>query len=214
MMLLKFFVLLISFQMIGETDFEKAEKLFNKHQYTEAKLLFEDFLKLNPNHVKTIEYLGDIAGKGKHWDTAIFYYGKLKGLKPQEANYYYKYGGVLGMKAKESNKFKALSLIGEVKGSFEKAIQLDSAHIPARFALIELYLQLPALVGGSETKAKKYANEIGVISPTEGHLAKGRIEEYFKRYKQAEKYYLLAISSGKSAIAQQRLSAVQKLIKN
>ena len=214
MMVLKFLILFISFQVIGETDFEKAEKLFNKQQFTEARLLFEDFLKLNPNHVKSIEYLGDIAGKGKHWDTAIFYYGKLKALKPLEANYYYKYGGVLGMKAKESNKFKALSLIGDVKSSFEKAIQLDSNHIPARLALIELYLQLPAFVGGSEAKAKKYANEIVVISPIDGHLAKGRIEEYFKRYKQAEKHYLMAVSIGKSSIAQQKLIAVQKLIKN
>ena len=40
------------------------------------------------------------------------------------------------MKAKECNKFKALGMIGEVKDSFEKAIELNPKHIEARWALI------------------------------------------------------------------------------
>jgi hypothetical protein len=51
------------------------------------------------------------------------------------------------------NKFKALGMIGEIKESFEK-IKLNPAHIDARWALIELYIKLPGIVGG-ETKALK-----------------------------------------------------------
>jgi hypothetical protein len=50
-------------------------------------------------------------------------------------------------------------MIGEIKESFEKAIKLNPAHIDAR-ALIELYIKLPGIVGGSETKALKYSNEL------------------------------------------------------
>jgi hypothetical protein len=49
------------------------------------------------------------------------------------------------MKALEVNKFKALGMIGEIKESFEKTIKLNPAHIDARWALIELYIKLPAL---------------------------------------------------------------------
>src|SRR3970282_2030042 len=90
-----------------QSSFDTAEKLFKEEKFDQARPIFENFLKSNPSNLKTIEYLGDIAGRNKSWDTAIGYYKKIKQLKPSEANYHYKYGGALGMKAKESNKFKA-----------------------------------------------------------------------------------------------------------
>ena len=183
---------------ISQTDFDKAEKLFLSKNFDQSRILFENILKENPNNIKTLEYLGDIAGENKSWDNAIYYYKKLKQLKPLEANYHYKYGGVLGMKAKYSNKFKALGMISEVKSSFEKAISLNPKHIEARVALVELYLQLPGIVGGSEKKALLYANEIAQISPVDGYLSKGHIAEYFGRYKEAEIQYKKATEISKS----------------
>lgn len=198
MKFLFFLFFFYSVNAIGQADFEKAERYFNQKQFALAKPLFESVLKDNPNHLKTIEYLGDIQGSFKNWDNAIFYYSKLKSIKPSEANYYYKYGGALGMKAKNSNKFKALSMISDIKSAFEKAIKLNSNHIEARWALIELYIQLPGIVGGSESKAKAYANELMIISKIDGYLAKGHIEAYFKRYTIAEDYYRKAFDIGHS----------------
>ena len=183
---------------ISQTDFEKAEKLFLSKNFDQSRIVFENILKENPNNTKTVEYLGDIAGQNKSWDNAIYYYKKLKQLKPLEANYYYKYGGVLGMKAKESNKFKALGMISEIKSSFEKAIALNPKHIEARAALVELYLQLPGIVGGSEKKALLYANEIAQISAVDGYISKGHIAEYFGRFKEAEIQYKKAVEISKS----------------
>ena len=59
---------------MAETDFEKAEKLFQQQKWEQSKALFESFLKSNPNNYKTIEYLGDIAGHQKKWDEAIDQY--------------------------------------------------------------------------------------------------------------------------------------------
>jgi tetratricopeptide (TPR) repeat protein len=194
----------------AQTDFEKAESLFLQQKYTLAQPLFEQFLTQNPGNLKTIELLGDLHGSLKHWDKAIFYYEKLKNLKPSQANYYYKYGGVLGMKAKESNKFKALAMIGDVKSAFEKAIALNPKHIEARFALIELYIQLPAIVGGSEGKAARYAEELSKISAVDGYLAKGRISEYYNRFIDAEKQYLAAFKIGKSVTTYKKLFDLYK----
>lgn len=196
--------------MWGQSDFEKAEKLYKADKMDQAELVFESVLKSNPSDLKTIEYLGDIAGHDKLWDKAIGYYKKLKQLKPSEANYHYKYGGALGMKAKDSNKFKALGMIDEVKASFEKAITLNSKHIEARWALIELYIQLPGIVGGSESKAIKYSNELLRLSPVDGYLSRGHIEEYFKRYKIAEQQYKKAIMAGGSKTSYQKLASLYK----
>ena len=204
------FLIIFNLQIQSQTNFEKGQKLFEEGRFDSSKIFFENNLKENPNHLKTIEFLGDIEGNSKSWDKAIFYYSKLKNLKPTEANYFYKYGGALGMKAKDSNKFAALSMIGDVKSAFEKAIILNPKHIDARWALIELYLQLPGIVGGSERKAKKYANELSKISPVDGFLAKGRIDEYYERYTNAEKNYISAIEIGKSKICYQKLADLYK----
>jgi tetratricopeptide (TPR) repeat protein len=195
---------------ISQTDFDKAEKLYLSKNFEQSKVLFQNYLKDNPSSLKTLEYLGDIEGQNKSWDNAIYYYKKLKQLKPSEANYYYKYGGVLGMKAKESNKFKALGLISEVKSSFEKAISLNPKHIEARLALVELYLQLPGIVGGSEKKALLYANEIAQISAVDGYLSKGHIAEYFGRFKEAEVQYKKAVEISKSKNAYRVLANLYK----
>ncbi len=161
--------------------------------------------------LKQLEALGDKAGQNKNWELALKYYRQLVQARPDIANYHYKYGGALGMLAKESNKFKALGMIGEIKKSFETAIKLNRNHIEARYALVELYLELPGIVGGSERKAQQYALELLTISPLDGNLAKGRIAEYFKRYKQAESFYLQAHKIGNSKVTKQKLINLYKL---
>jgi tetratricopeptide (TPR) repeat protein len=208
----KLFIILFLLPVLvfSQANFEKAEKLFSQGKYSLAKPIFESVLAENPTHQKTLEYLGDIEGFNKSWDKAMGYYGKLKDLNPSNANYYYKYGGCLGMKAKESNKFKALGMISDIKANFEKAIKLNPKHIEARWALIELYLQLPGIIGGSERKAEKYAAELLKISPVDGYLAKGHIAEYFKKYKDAEKQYSKAIAVSGSKATYQKLADLYK----
>lgn len=205
-----YLLLLLPAMIWSQSNFDKAEKLFKEGKYSQAEEGFLSCLKNNPNDLKAIEYLGDIAGQNKDWDKAISYYKKLKVSKPSEANYFYKYGGALGMKAKDANKFRALGMIDEVKTSFEKAIALNPKHIDSRWALIELYIQLPGIVGGSESKAIKYSNELLRLSPVDGYLSRGHIEEYFKRYKNAEVQYKKAIQVGGSKTSYQKLASLYK----
>jgi tetratricopeptide (TPR) repeat protein len=200
-----FLLLCIPSMLWSQANFEKAEQLLESGKIEQARVLFESILKENPSQLKAIEYLGDIAGQNKSWDKALFYYKKLKQLQPDEANYYYKYGGALGMRAKEVNKFKALGMIDEIKSSFEKAIILDPKHKDSRWALVLLYVQLPGIIGGSEAKAVAYSNELMRLSPLEGYLSKGYIEEYFGRNKKAELNYIKAFELTNSKLAFQKL---------
>lgn len=207
---LLFLLLLLPFLTWSQTDFEKGEKLFGEAKFKQSQQMFQNFLKTNPTHLKTIEYLGDIAAHDKNWDNAIVFYKKLKELKPSESNYYYKYGGALGMKATQVNKLKALGMIGEIRGSFEKAIELNPKHIEARWALVMYYLQLPGILGGSESKSIAYSNELLKLSPVDGYLSKGQIFEYFKRYSLAEEQYKKAIAAGSTKTGNQLLNKMNK----
>ena len=198
--------LLFPIMIWSQSDFEKAEKLYESGKHEQAQPFFEKALAANPSHLKTIEYLGDIAGHKKSWEKAIGYYQKLKQLKPSEANYHYKYGGALGMKATQVSKFKAIGMIGDVRESFEKAIVLNPKHIEARWALVLFYLKLPAIIGGSESKAVRYSNELLKLSPVDGYLAKGQIEEHYRKYTAAEQQYKKAIAAGSTKKGVQMLA--------
>ncbi len=202
--------LLLPLTFLGQTSFEKGENYFKLEKWELAKVQFEKNLKQNPSDLKSIEYLGDIQCQSQNWLKAVPYYERLKKAKPSVAEYYYKYAGATAMQAKESNKFAALSLINDAIDNFEKTIALNPNHIGSRWALLEIYIQLPGIVGGSERKAKKYADQLLKISPVDGYLAKGHVEEYFKRYTAAEKNYKKAIEVGNSLATYQKLANLYK----
>ena len=208
---LLFFCILFPLLIFSQSDFDKGEKLFREEKFEQAQVLLEHVLVTQPSNLKAIEYLGDIAGHNKSWDKSSGYYKKLKQLKPTEANYYYKYGGALGLKSQAGGKWVAIRLIGDMRDSFEKALSLKPNHLEARWALIEYYLQVPGLFGGSEKKAQNYANQLMTFSPIDGYLARGKIDEYFERSKSAENNYLKAIYIGGSKTTYDRLTALYKV---
>lgn len=206
MRLIVFFLLFISSISVAQTSYQEAQLLFVDNKFSKAEPLFTAHLESNPNDLKTIECLGDIAGHQKNWDKAIGYYEILVEAKPKNANFHYKYGGAMGMKALEVNKLKALGMIGDIKKAFKTAAELDPKHIDVRWALVEFYVQLPGIIGGSERTAIAYANELENISKVDGYLSKGYIAEYSKRPYDAESYYKKAIEVGGSVTCYQKLT--------
>jgi len=162
-----FFISISGFSQ--STDFEKGVIHYEKSEWNKAKPFFLASLKINPNNIESQEYLGDIAAYAKNWSEALKYYKPLVVQDDLNANYHFKYGGVLAYKAQASNKLKALTLVGDIKKHLHRAVELDTKHIEARWALVEIYISLPKLVGGSEEKANKFANELLRLSEVDGH---------------------------------------------
>ncbi len=199
-------LLLITPAMWGQSTYDKAVEYFENEQFSKAKPLFQKHLEDNPNHLKSREYLGDIAGYAKDWDEAISHYEPLVESDPNNANYHFKTGGAMGMKALEISRIRALGYVGDIRKHFEAAAKLDPKHIEVRWALVEFYIQLPGIIGGSERKATRYANELLKISPVDGHLALGYVAEYSDRPDDAEKHYKNAINVGGSPHTYEKLT--------
>lgn len=191
---------------VAQNNYQQAEEYFKQEQFSKAKPIFENYLKQHPRDKKTREYLGDIAAYGKNWDTAISYYEALVQDEKTNANYHFKYGGAMGLKAMSISRIRAVTYIADIKYELEQAATLDTKHIEARWALIEFYIQLPGIFGGSENKAIKYAKELGKISEVDGYLANGYIAEYTERPKDAERFYKKAIEVGGSPHTYEKLS--------
>lgn len=207
-----FFLPLISFAQ--SSTYERGIQLYYQENYRQAKPHFESHLRSNPNHLKTIEYLGDIAAYASDWDTALSYYKILLDAHPNNANYNFKYGGVLGRKAQSISRFRAALLVSDIRKHLEKAAQLDPNHIEVRWALIDLYIALPSIMGGSETTALKYANELMKISEVDGYLTLGYIAEHFNRPADAERHYKKAMQIGQSPLTYLKLADLYENVTN
>lgn len=199
-------IFFVSGLCFSQSSKEKAKSYITDKHYEKAEHELISFVQANPDDIEAIELLGDAYGYQKKWDNAIEQYETLKDNYPNNANYHYKYGGALGMKALNISKIRALGIIGDVKQSFLKAAELDPKHIDTRWALVELYVSLPGIVGGSMSKALKYANELQQLSKVDGYLAKGYVYEYDDEPELAEKYYKLAIEVGGSVTCYEKLT--------
>ncbi len=203
-----FLLFLLPMSVVTQNSYQDAEKYFKAENFSKAKPIFESYLQQHPNDKKTREYLGDIASYTNNWDTAINYYEALVEADDANANYHFKYGGALGMKALSISKIRAVTYIGDIKHHLESAASLDPKHIETRWALVEFYIQLPGVFGGSNNKAIAYAEELDKISEVDGYLAKGYIAEYTNRPKDAERFYKKAIEVGGSPHTYEKLSTL------
>ena len=129
-------------------------------------------------------------------------------LDNNNADYHFYYGGAMGMWAKNASKFKALGLLDDVKLHLKKAAELDPKHVESRWALVQLYTELPGIIGGSLSTARSYAGQLKKISPVDGYLALGYVDEYDKEYSDAEVAYKNAIKVGGSPLTYLKLASL------
>ena len=194
------FIYLLIFPLVSfsQNPLDNIDSLLKKKQFDRAELQLTIHLEKHPKDLKAIELLGDTYGHQAKWDEAIANYKKLVAVSPKIAEYQYKYGGAMGMKALAANKYTALGMIGDIEKAFHTAAKLDPKHINVRWALVEYYMKLPGVFGGSKNMALKYAYQLEQLSKVDGYLAKGYIFEYDDEPELAEKYYKLAIKQSGS----------------
>ncbi|MGB5819248.1 MAG: tetratricopeptide repeat protein [Saonia sp.] len=185
----------------------KAERYIAQRDYSAAEALLVERLKVSSSP-ELKDKLGEAYSFQEKWDQAITIYETLADTYPKNAEYQFKYGGVLARKAQNSNKLRALMLVGKIKKGFMKAAELNPMHIEARWGLVDLYVSLPGIVGGSMSKAYTYAKELKSISAIEGHLALGYVYEYDDMPKKAEENYMKALQyvDGLETVARNQLN--------
>jgi len=178
------FLLIFNFQ----TQHYYIDSLIDNKQYMVAEKAIINLIKENPNSEILIKKLGDCYGFIKDWDNAIIQYQKLVELDGDNSVYNYKLGGTLAAKANETNMFKSLSLINKSKKYLLKSVKLDNRNKPAMWVLIQIYTELPQLLGGSKSLALEYANELENISLIDGLFAKKYIYDFKNDHKMSNIY--------------------------
>ncbi|WP_141402385.1 tetratricopeptide repeat protein [Sediminicola luteus] len=120
----------------------------------------------------------EVYAQKNEWRQVAKIYEELLEDEPENAVYWYRYGGALAKRAQSGSKLWALTYLGTMENAFNMAVALDPKNREARWALIDFYVSVPGLVGGSFEKAMQQVEALMAISPMEGHLAKSYVYEY------------------------------------
>ena len=86
-------------------------------------------------------------------DAAIATLEKAVVQYPRSAEAEYALGSAYGMKVQQAGMMGAMAFAPKMKAAYEKAVALDSSHVEARFALVQLYAMAPPMMGGSDRKS-------------------------------------------------------------
>jgi tetratricopeptide (TPR) repeat protein len=170
-------ILLSPLFLTAQNYTQEIDSLFASKNYDRAVKTLEQYLSKSPEDIALIELLGDAYGFQSQWSKAVTIYKSLLDIDSNSVTYHYKYAGVLGKLAKVERKLSGIGQISKVKASFITAAELDPTHINVRWALVELYTQLPSFLGGSYKKALIYADQLEQLSKPNGFLAKAYIFE-------------------------------------
>ena len=169
------FALLAGLGCFSQPSFKEIQLALDQGKLETAKKMLQDRISGNPGDAVANAYLGDIAGFEKDWDAAISFYKNLARNYPNSTDYNFKYGAVLGMKALSVSKLQSVIYVSDIKTFLENTLELDSEHVEARRVLVELYVKLPGILGGSISKAKTYAGELKNLNKVDFYLAQAFI---------------------------------------
>lgn len=185
-------VLVQSYLSLAQSRNTDVDLLIKQKEYSQAEAqLLRQLHITSDRDIK--DRLGEVYAYQGKWDDAIAIFKELTKTYPQVSDYAFKYGGVLAKKAQNSNSFRALTLVGRIKENFKKAAALNPKSIKVHWALVDLYISLPGILGGSTSKALDYTQKLKSISPIDGYLAMGYVHEYDEEAKKAKDNYLYAL---------------------
>ena len=187
------FFLLFPLSLVAQSNLTIIEKYIEDKDYRMAEQKLLKLIEADSDPDLKAK-LGEVYAYQLKWDEAVEIYRELSVNYPENAEFFFRYGGVLAKKAQASNTFLALTMLGRIKNSFKMALDLNPTHIRTHWALIDLYVSLPGIVGGSMSKAYEYAQELKELEPLDGHLALGYVYEYDDEPEKARAQYLEAMS--------------------
>lgn len=107
-------------------------------------------------------------------------------------------GNVLGSKAEQGDIMAAVGSLGTIRDAFKTAIALDPANYNAAMSLTSFYLEVPGLMGGSTSSAKKLIRATEKSNPEMAKLLQAKFDLYDEDFAKASAG-ALAVNTGNNA---------------
>ena len=136
----------------------------------------EAYAKANPKNAEAWSLLTRARVVQGKPESAVLAGEKAVSLAPNSATAQFWLGNAYGRRIGEVGMMSKMGMAPKLRDAFEKTIALDPDNLDAREALLQFYLQAPAMIGGGKDKALVQAREIGKRDAARGHLARAQIQ--------------------------------------
>jgi tetratricopeptide (TPR) repeat protein len=192
---------LASSQLLAQTPsaLARGEELFEARRYDEARAVLSPAAA--DGDPRVAYYLGRVALVEGNAVDAVRWLERAVDRDAGRADYKLWLARAYGREALDASFGRRISLARRVRGTLERAIQIEPENVNARLELLRYYLVAPGVMGGSSRKAREQAAAIARVSPLRGQIAAGAIAEAEDRDADAEREYRAAISAAPDSAA-------------
>jgi predicted Zn-dependent protease len=170
----------------GNAELQRAEDQYQRADYAAA---LKTLLAYSPKTAAIDALIGKSYFMDGQFKNSAAYFEAAVAEDPSNSTYFDWLGRAYGRRAEQASFLTALPLAVKTRGSFERAVALDSRNLEALGDLFEYYLQAPAVVGGGIEKAERIVGRIGELSEPEAHYVRARMAEKRNRLAEAESEY-------------------------
>lgn len=168
-------LLVLLFPLAAQADnLETPRQLLDRFDPSALGAL-QAVVKAEPRNVEALRLLGIAQLRAGDPAAAVDSLERATRLEPGRAELFHLLGQAYGSNINNVGTLSKLSYAGKIRGSFQKAVELDPDLIDARSALVQYYLQAPGIAGGSVAKAQAEAVEIARRNPGRGHMARAQL---------------------------------------
>ena len=169
--------------------------LVRQGRYREAKPLLDQAVKAEPKNAAAWHALGLVHNEfDLDFEKAAAALEKAVALDGRKAEYHYQLGYAYARIALNASRLRQIGLAAKAKRQGLKTIEFDPGHIEARKGLIQFYMAVPGIMGGSKDKAREQAAEVARLDPYQGELAWALVASAGHDRAELEKRYQAALA--------------------
>jgi tetratricopeptide (TPR) repeat protein len=162
-----------------------ARALVEAGKNNEAEKAFEQLAASDPRNAEINFHLGEFALRRNQLEKAITFFEAAVSAAPESSLYHHRLGDAYGRSAQKASVFRALGLAKKCLAAFQRAVELDSNNVAARYSLFTFYRSAPGIIGGGVDKAAAQAAAIKKLDPHRGRLAFAALHVSQKKYADA-----------------------------
>lgn len=162
--------------------------LIDAKKYAEVETAVVAKLAIEPNNADALVANIDLillGGNVKRFDDAANMAEQCIAHNPKNSECHESLGNVLGSKAEKGDMMDAVGSLGTIRDAFKTAIDLDPANYNATVSLLGFYLEVPGLMGGSASSAKKLIRTTHQTNPEAAKLLQAKFDLYDEAFEKA-----------------------------
>lgn len=162
--------------------------LLDAKKYAEVETAVAAKLAIEPNNADALLANIDLIllqSNIKRFDDAASMAEQCIRHHPKNSECHESIGNVLSAKAEQGDIMAAVGSLGTIRDAFKQAIALDPTNYNATVSLLGFYLEVPGLMGGSTTSAKKLIRSTEQINPDAAKLLQAKFDLYDEDFAKA-----------------------------